>query len=124
MFLSFLEDYDDPYDFESLKKALAETLDFLIVTGLDHGNTKPIKLKLILVDQDRMLAVNYGAGENGELKLTGHLESYREAPIDSPEFLKSTLLEPLYIRAGTLCDKRTGHYDCLLYTSPSPRDRG
>ena len=67
--MSFLEDYDDPYDFESLKKALAETLDFLIVTGRDHGNTKPIKLKLILVDQDRMLAVNYGAEENGELKL-------------------------------------------------------
>ena len=111
LFLSVLEEFDDPYDFENLKSALFQSLEFLIETGREFGNTNPIKLKLIFVCENRVLAISYGAGEDGEVNLTGDLQAYREAPIDSPEFLKSTLMEPLYVKTGTPCDKLTGAYE-------------
>ena len=115
LFLSILADYDDPYDFESLRAALAELVHFLVETGREFDNHKPLKLKLIFAHKNRLLAVNYGAGENGQLVLDGDLEAYREAPIDSPEFLKSTLMEPLYIKTGCHFKETPGHYqlqDC------------
>lgn len=111
LFLSLLSQYEDPYDFETLRKVLAEIVHFLIETGRKHDNHKPMKLKLIFASENRLLAINYGAGEDGQLELSGDLESYRKAPIDSPEFLKSTLMEPLYIKTGNHCEAPPSPYE-------------
>lgn len=118
LFLSLLGQHQDPYDFATLRSVLAELVHFFIEAGRQFENHKPMKLKLIFATQDRLLAVNYGAGEGGELELTGDLQAYREAPIDSPEFLKSTLMEPLYVRAGGgYCD-HPGHYELESCAQP------
>ena len=118
LFLSMLSKHEDPYDFDTLKKVLAELVHFFIAAGREFDNHKPLKLKLIFASHNRLLAINYGAGEGGELELTGDIQTYREAPIDSPEFLKSTLMEPLYIRTGTGYNETPGHYEVKTTKNP------
>ena len=103
LFLSLLRERPDPYDFESVTAALAETVHTLIDIQGSFENRKPMKLKLMLASPGRLLAVNYGAGQGGTLKLEGDYKTFRAAPIDSPEFLLSTLMEPLYLRFGKRC---------------------
>ena len=115
LFLTLLSEFEDPYAFRSLAKSFQELIKLLVSCGQEFGNSKPIKLKLLLSDLGRIFAINFGAGEQGELRPRGDLEELRKAPIDSPEFLKSTLLEPLYVSTGNCLKENPGHYqltDC------------
>lgn len=100
LFLTLLQKHADPYSLDSLRTTLQALLTTLIQTSRKLRHNKPMKLKLLLASSDRLLAVNYGAGFDGETELSGDLETLRSAPIDSPEFLLSTLLEPLYVQLG------------------------
>lgn len=110
LFLAMLREQENPYDFSALRAALANTVHSLIEIQRFFENDNPMKLKLMLMAPDRLLAVNYGAGRAGALRLEGDYQTYRRAPIDSPEFLLSTLMEPLYLRAGRRCADAEGHY--------------
>ncbi len=124
LLLSLLAEREDPYDFETLREVLGGLLNLFVEAGKACGNHRPLKLKLLLASPGRLLAVNYGAGEHGNTDLSGDWKNYRQAPIDSKEFLLSTLLEPLYFLQGkslpyyyTLEDCPEEEFETALITS-------
>jgi len=111
LFLSLLQESSDPFDFDNLCQACRDLLDLLQSTSRKLKHKKPMKLKLILAAPDRLFAINYGADENGDVHLTGDLDVLRGFPIGSPEFLKSTILEPLYFQLGRDYDRCARHFE-------------
>lgn len=106
LLLSILEGHELS-DFE---KAFVRLLELLVDAMKKCGNVKSCKLKLALASPQTLVAVNYGSGHNGETQLQGDWKELRKAELGSPDFLLSTVLEPLYLSTGRDFEKEEGCY--------------
>ena len=106
LFASLLQDQGP----DGFQKAFEKLLTLILkaMRGLDL--VKPSKLKLAFASQHQIISVNYGSGFKGETNIKGDLEELREAKVGSPDFLLSTILEPMYVLRGRQFQEHEGSY--------------
>ena len=88
------------YSTDNFQWALEEALKLIILSLKRQNVEKPVKLKLALASAHDLVAVNYGCGFSGQTELQGDWRELRKEPVGSPNFLLSTILEPLYLLQG------------------------
>ena len=96
LLLSLLE--DDSTD--GFQRAFEELLSLIVEAMKKLDSLKTCKLKLAFACSGSIVAVNYGCGFEGETDLSGDWRELRRSEVGSPEFLLSTILEPLYLLTG------------------------
>ena len=97
LLMSLLNGDDSTDNFQaSLEKALT----LLVATLKAHQVEKSVKLKVAFASPHDLIAVNYGADFDGSLHLRGDWQKLRQSEIGSRDFLRSTILEPLYLLQG------------------------
>lgn len=106
LFLSLLQSdsvEDVRQAFEDMLGLIMKTMKKLDLVGLS-------KQKIVLATRDRLIAVNYGLGHDGQADVSGDWRELRQAEPDSDDFLLSMLLEPMYVLLGQNFDNYSNSY--------------
>lgn len=96
LLMSLLEDEST----DGFQRAFEKLMELILKAMKTCGLVKSSKLKLALASPNSVIAVNYGSGFEAETDLSGDWRELRKAKIGSPDFLLSTILEPLYVLTG------------------------
>lgn len=96
---------------DDFQEAFETVLKMIIQAMKDCDVLKSTKLKLALASPDTVIAVNFGSGFQGETDIQGDWQELRKTEVGCPDFLISTILEPLYILTGQDFQKYDNSYD-------------
>ena len=96
---------------DAFQEAFEKLLTLIIAAMKTCNLLQSSKLKLALASPNTVVAVNFGSGHQGETDLQGDWETMRKTKIGSPDFLISTILEPLYLLCGRDFHKHKNSYD-------------
>lgn len=96
LLLSLLESDAD----EDVQRALEEMLRLIVQAMKDLDLVALTKLKMALVSPNRIIAVNFGSGHQGETDPAGDWRELRESGPGTDDFALSMLLEPMYLLIG------------------------
>lgn len=95
---------------DGFQETFEKLLSLIIKAMKNLDLVKPSKLKLAFASRHQLVSVNYGSGFKGETNIKGDLEELREAKVGSPDFLLSTILEPMYVLRGRQFQEHEGNY--------------